>query len=107
MGELGKLKRIVQRRDLKTQVKMYKQILTTHEPLVKAMEVTKRAFQEGMQAGFQKAIQELEQAEREKKQAVDLDNSKIVVPESIVADLGPIIPGEVVDPSTLTAAQAD
>jgi uncharacterized protein Yka (UPF0111/DUF47 family) len=91
MGELKKLTRLVQRRDLKTQIKLLKQIISTHEPLVKAMEVTKKAYQEGIQAGFQKAVKELEQAEQVKKQEQDLTEFKMqeaagIIPSKIVVN---------------------
>lgn len=66
-GELGKVKRIVQRQQLKTRIKFLQQVIRTHQPLVQAMKVTQKAYQEGVQFGFQKAVTEIQQAEKEAK----------------------------------------
>ncbi len=95
MGELKRLTRLVQRRHLKDQIKLLKQIITTHEPLVKAMEVTRKAYQEGVQAGFQKAVTEIEAAEQEKllkaAQAAAIPPVSQVEPGVIISSPEPIV----------------
>jgi hypothetical protein len=66
MGELKKLQRMVQRRDFKTQIKLLKQIINTHQPLVKAMSITAKAYHDGKQAGAQEMLVKLEAAEQER-----------------------------------------
>ena len=66
MGELKRLQRMVSRRDLKTQIKLLKQIISTHEPLLKAIAVTKKAYEDGKQAGAQEMLLKLETAEQER-----------------------------------------
>ena len=68
-GELKKLQRMVQRRDLKTQIRLLKQIIATHEPLVKARLITQKAFTQGKLAGAQEMVAQIEAAEREKNVA--------------------------------------
>jgi hypothetical protein len=66
MGELKKLQRMVQRRDLKTQIKLLKQIITTHQPLIKAMQITAKAYTDGKLAGAQEMAAKIQEAEQEK-----------------------------------------
>ncbi len=58
MGELARLTRMVQRRDLKTQLKLCKQIMATHQPLVKAMDITAKAHADGLLQGQAKGYNE-------------------------------------------------
>ena len=65
-GNLGRVKRIVARRKLKERIAFYELVLKTHQPLIKAMQTTQQAFQNGMQEGFKKGIQEAAKVEEEK-----------------------------------------
>lgn len=81
MGELGRLTRMVKRQELKSQIRLLKSIIATHQPLVKAMEITQKAFNEGKLAGAQEMSVQIEAAEQEKllKEAqAKHDNSNVV-----------------------------
>lgn len=80
-GNLGRVKRIVARRKLKDRIAFYELLLKTHQPLIKAMQVTQHAFQQGMQEG----IRQVAQAEAEKAQATSSA-------EPVVQTTGEIVP---------------
>lgn len=87
MGELKRLTRLVQRRQLKEQVTLLKQIISTHEPLVKAREITQKAFEEGVRCGVMKAIKDHEDAESEARRRESNNESTASV---IEPDLTPV-----------------
>jgi len=68
-GNLGKVKRLVQRNSLKDRVKLLELIIRSHQPLIKAMQITQKAFQAGVQEGIrQVALAEAEKAEKQGQQ---------------------------------------
>lgn len=51
MGDLRKLQRLVRRHQLKDRIRLLNEIITTHLPLVKAMDITERARLNGVAEG--------------------------------------------------------
>jgi len=108
-GNLGKVHRIVARRKLKDRIKFLETIIKVHQPLTQALKVTNKAFQDGVMEGIrQVAAAEREREAAKKQEATDL--IKNVTPENRHPEVpvSPIIETElVIDPATLTAANAD
>ena len=80
-GDLGKLKRIVARHKLKDRIKLLETVIRTHQPLVNAMKVTQKAYQEGVQVGFRKAVDEIAKADAEKAAQTQAPETSSLVPE--------------------------
>lgn len=72
-GNLGRVKRIVARRQLKDRVAFYEQVLKVHQPLIKAMQMTQQAFQNGIQEGIRLAAK----ADEEERQKVQATSSEV------------------------------
>jgi hypothetical protein len=51
-GNLSKVHRIVARHALKDRIKILEGILRTHQPLIQAMRITKKAYQDGVMYGI-------------------------------------------------------
>ena len=52
---IGSLKRIIARKQLKDRVKFLETMISLHQPLVTAMSITKKAFQDGGAEGLRQA----------------------------------------------------
>jgi len=63
-GNLGTLKRIVARHKLKDRIAFLETVIKVHQPLIQAMKLTQKAFQDGVMEG----IRQVAAAEREKEQ---------------------------------------
>lgn len=71
-GKLGNVHRIVARHQLKDRIKILENIIRQHQPLVKAMQVTQKVYQEGVMEG----IRQVAQAEREKEASLQTKPSQ-------------------------------
>lgn len=63
-NNVGKVHRLVARHQLKDRVQILESIIRTHQPLVNAMKVTQKAYQDGVMEG----IRQVAAAEREKEE---------------------------------------
>lgn len=63
LGSLSKVHRIVSRHKIKDRVKFLESIIRTHQPLIQAMAVTQKAFQQGVMEG----IRQVAAADRERE----------------------------------------
>jgi hypothetical protein len=61
---LGSITRLVARHQLKDRIKILQDVIKTHQPLVNAMKVTQKAYQDGVMEGIRQAAAEREKEEK-------------------------------------------
>ena len=76
-GNLGRMHRLVARRQLKDRVKFLETLIKLHQPLVESMKVTQKAFQQGVMEG----IRQVAEAESKKEEAQTQQETRLVEPE--------------------------